>query len=71
MLEAILEAGYRPRVVMVEINANFELTEARSILPPQGGGGVAAVGRLHLPWHVPAGRPVPPQQILILNGVGK
>ena len=27
MLEAILEAGYRPRVVMVEYNANFELTE--------------------------------------------
>ena len=26
MLEAILAAGYRPRVIMVEINANFELT---------------------------------------------
>ena len=37
MLEAILEAGYRPRVVMVEYNANFELTEARSILPPGEG----------------------------------
>ena len=35
MLEAILAAGYRPRVVMVEYNANFELTEARSILPPR------------------------------------
>ena len=37
MLERILEAGYRPRVIMVEINANFELTEARSILPPREG----------------------------------
>ena len=37
MLEAILEAGYRPRVIMVEYNANFELTEARSILPPGEG----------------------------------
>ena len=37
MLEAILEAGYRPRVIMVEYNANFELTEARSILPPREG----------------------------------
>ena len=36
MLEAILAAGYRPRV-MVEYNANFELTEARSILPPGEG----------------------------------
>ena len=37
MLEAILEAGYAPRVIIVEYNANFEITEARSILPPQVG----------------------------------
>ena len=35
MLEAILAAGYRPRVIMVEYISNFELTEARSILPPR------------------------------------
>ena len=34
MLEAILEAGYQPRVIIVEYNANFEMLEARSILPP-------------------------------------
>ena len=34
MLEAILEAGYAPRVIIVEYNANFEMLEARSILPP-------------------------------------
>ena len=33
-LEAILEAGYSPRVIVVEYNANFEITEARSIMPP-------------------------------------
>ena len=37
MLEAILAAGYRPRVIMVEYISNFELTEARSILPPGEG----------------------------------
>ena len=37
MVEAILEAGYQPRVVIVEYNANFEITEARSILPPKVG----------------------------------
>ena len=37
MLETILEAGYSPRVVMVEHNANFEITEAKSILPPEQG----------------------------------
>ena len=37
MLETILEAGYSPRAVMVEYNANFEITEAKSILPPEKG----------------------------------
>ena len=37
MLEAILEAGYAPRVIIVEYNANFEMLEARSILPPSPG----------------------------------
>jgi hypothetical protein len=37
MLEAILEGGYQPRVIMMEYNANFELTEAKSILPPGSG----------------------------------
>ena len=35
MLEAILEAGYQPRVIIVEYNANFEITEAKSIMPPK------------------------------------
>ena len=37
MLEAILEAGYAPRVIIVEYNANFEITEAKSIMQPAGG----------------------------------
>ena len=37
MLEAILEAGYQPRVIIIEYNANFEITEARSIMPPKKG----------------------------------
>ena len=37
MLEAILEGGYKPRVIIVEYNANFEITEAKSILPPEEG----------------------------------
>ena len=37
MLEAILEAGYKPRVIIVEYNANFEITEAKSIMPPKEG----------------------------------
>jgi len=37
MTEAILEAEYSPRVIMMEYNANFELDEARSILPPDKG----------------------------------
>ena len=37
-LEAILEGGYRPRVIIVEININFELDEAKSILPKEKDG---------------------------------
>jgi len=37
MTEAILEADYSPRVIMMEYNANFELNEARSISPPAQG----------------------------------
>ena len=37
MLETILEAGYSPRAIMVEHNVNFEITEAKSILPPEKG----------------------------------
>lgn len=37
MLEAILEGGYRPRAIMVEYNANFELNEAKSIMKPKDG----------------------------------
>ena len=37
MLEAILEAGYVPRVIIVEYNANFDITEAKSIMPPVDG----------------------------------
>ena len=29
MLETILEAGYKPRVIIAEYNANFETSEAR------------------------------------------
>jgi len=34
MTEAILKGGYQPRVIMAEYNANFELDEAKSIMPP-------------------------------------
>ena len=37
MLEAILEAGYVPRIIIVEYNANFEISEAKSIMPPADG----------------------------------
>ena len=37
MLEAILVAGYSPRVVMCEYNSNFEIEEAKSIMPPSDG----------------------------------
>ena len=31
------QAGFAPRVIMMEYNANFEVDEARSILPPGKG----------------------------------
>jgi len=34
MIEAILQGGYHPRVIVTEWNANFEKTDAKSILPP-------------------------------------
>ena len=34
MLEAILAAKYVPRVIIVEYNANFGISEAKSIMPP-------------------------------------
>ena len=34
MLEEILVNKYRPRVIIVEYNANFEIDEAKSIMPP-------------------------------------
>jgi len=34
MLETILEAGFRPRVIVSEINANFDSEDAKSIMPP-------------------------------------
>ena len=37
MLEAILMADYVPRVIIVEYNANFDITEAKSIKPPTDG----------------------------------
>ena len=37
MLEEILKSGYKPRVIIVEYNANFEIVEARSIMPPEDG----------------------------------
>ena len=37
MLEAILEAGNVPRVIIVEYNTNFDITEAKSIMPPVDG----------------------------------
>ena len=37
MLERILEAGYKPRVIVVEININMNLDEAKSIMPPSPG----------------------------------
>ena len=38
MLEAILDGGYRPRVIIVEVNINFELDEAKSIMPKEKDG---------------------------------
>ena len=36
-LEKILEAGYRPRVVVVECNTMFDLEDSKSVMPPQQG----------------------------------
>ena len=85
MLEAILEAGYQPRVIIVEYNANFEMLEARSILPPGRGQHWARwdFSTYHVSYSrqpvsqifsltagdVPAGHPVPVQQVLLLRGL--
>ena len=37
MLEAILNGGYSPRVIICEYNSNFEIHEAKSIMPPEDG----------------------------------
>ena len=37
MLEAILEANYTPRVIIIEYNSHFDITDAKSILPPKNG----------------------------------
>ena len=34
MLEKILEAGYEPRVVIIEANTMFDLADSKTILPP-------------------------------------
>ena len=34
MLEKILEAGFEPRVVIIECNTMFDLTDSKTILPP-------------------------------------
>ena len=34
MLEKILEAGFEPRVVMIECNTMFDLKDSKTILPP-------------------------------------
>ena len=38
MLEKILEGGYKPRVIIMEFNADFDITDAKSILPPAKAG---------------------------------
>jgi len=37
MIEAILTAGYRPRVIVTEVNSGFDISDAKSILPPTDG----------------------------------
>ena len=32
-----VQGGYQPRAIMMEYNSNFELDEAKSILPPKDG----------------------------------
>ena len=34
MLEKILEAGFEPRVVIIECNTMFDLTDSKTIQPP-------------------------------------
>merc|ERR1712156_915319 len=34
MLERILEAGYRPRVVIIECNIMFDVEDSKSVMPP-------------------------------------
>ena len=36
-LNVSVQGGYRPRAIMMEYNSNFELDEAKSILPPADG----------------------------------
>ena len=38
MLEKILEGGYKPRVIIIEHNSNFEADEAKSIMLPSKAG---------------------------------
>ena len=38
MLEKILDGGYKPRVIIMEFNANFDITDAKSIMPPVNAG---------------------------------
>jgi len=37
IIEAILEAGYKPRVLVTEVNVGFDLEDSKSILPPADG----------------------------------
>ena len=37
MIETILDDGYRPRVIITEYNKMFDITEAKTILPPKKG----------------------------------
>jgi len=37
ILEAILKAGYRPRVIAIEINASFDFEDSKTVLPPNDG----------------------------------
>ena len=37
ILEAILESGYEPRVIIIECNVMFDLTDSKSVMPPPVG----------------------------------
>ena len=37
ILEKVLEAGYKPRVIIIECNTMFELEDSKSIRPPGPG----------------------------------